>query len=43
MFKNAKLLSAVGTSVVLEFDYGIETSFNGRLVFEELPKNLQQS
>ena len=42
IFSKAKILSAVGTSPVLEFDYGIETDFSGRLVFEQLPKNLQQ-
>lgn len=42
IFDQATILSAVGTTPVLEFDYGIETDFNGRLVFEQLPKNLQQ-
>ncbi len=42
IFNKAKILSAIGSSAVLEFDYGIETDFSGRLVFEQLPKNLQQ-
>lgn len=42
IFSKATVLSAVGTKPVLKFEYGIETDFTGRLVFEQLPKNLQQ-
>jgi hypothetical protein len=42
IFNKAKILSASGNKPILEFDYGIETDFNGRLVFDELPKNLRE-
>ena len=42
IFNKAKILSAEGSVPVLEFDYGIETDFNGRLVFEKLPANLRE-
>lgn len=42
IFGRAKLLSASGTKPVLEFDYGIETDFSGRLIFEKLPENLNE-
>lgn len=42
IFGRAKLLSASGTKPVLEFDYGIETDFSGRLIFEKLPQNLRE-
>ncbi len=42
IFNKAKLLSVSGTKPILEFDYGIETDFNGRIVFEHLPANLHE-
>ncbi|MBQ8870805.1 MAG: DUF4139 domain-containing protein [Alphaproteobacteria bacterium] len=42
IFNKAKIVSASGTKPVLEFDYGIEPDFNGRLVFEKLPQNLRE-
>ena len=42
IFNKAKILSTGNGVPVLEFDYGIETDFNGRLVFEKLPKNLRE-
>ncbi len=42
IFNTAKILSAVGTKPVLEFDYGIEPDFDGRLIFEKLPDNLHE-
>ena len=42
MFNTAKIVSASGYKPVLEFDYGIEPDFNGRLVFDKLPENLRE-
>ena len=42
MFDHAKILSYQNGSPVLQFEYGIETSFDGHLVFEELPQSLHQ-
>ena len=42
IFNKAKIVSASGAKPVLEFDYGIEPDFNGRLVFEKLPQNLRE-
>lgn len=40
IFDKAKIVSANGGMPVLEFSYGIEPQFGGRLVFENLPENL---
>lgn len=40
IFQEAKLVSAVNSQPVLEFDYGVETAFQGRIVFEKLPQGL---
>lgn len=40
IFDKAKIISATYGAPVLEFDYGIETHFPGRIVFEKLPENL---
>lgn len=41
MFDSAKVISANYGSPVLEFSYGIEANFPGRLVFEKLPESLR--
>lgn len=40
IFNKAKLVSAVNGDPVLEFDYGLETAFNGRIVYDKLPQGL---
>ena len=40
IFDKARIISANGGMPVLEFSYGIEPQFGGRLVFENLPENL---
>ena len=42
IFHKAKLVSAVNSQPVLEFDYGIETNFAGRIIFEKLPQGLYE-
>jgi len=42
IFDEAKLISYQNGQPVLAFDYGIETNFNGQLVFEKLPEGLRQ-
>ncbi len=42
VFDKAKLISFQGGAPVLQFDYGIETAFDGRLVFDKLPSGLSQ-
>lgn len=42
IFAKAKIVSAVNANPVLEFDYGIEANFDGRLVFEKLPEGLRE-
>lgn len=42
IFDTATILSATSGTVVLQFSYGIETRFPGRLVFENLPEGLSQ-
>ncbi len=42
MFDTATILSANAGTTVLQFSYGIETRFPGRLVFEKLPEGLSQ-
>ena len=41
MFDHAKIISANYGAPVLEFSYGIETRFPGRIVFGKLPENLR--
>jgi len=41
MFNSATIISAAYGTPVLEFDYGIEANFPGRLVFENMPKSLR--
>jgi len=38
----AKLISYQNGEPILEFAYGIETNFDGRLVFEKMPESLMQ-
>lgn len=38
----AKLISYQNGEPILEFSYGIETNFDGRLVFEKMPESLMQ-
>lgn len=42
VFDRAKILSTSGGMPVLEFSYGIETNFPGRIVFEKIPEGLRQ-
>lgn len=42
IFDKARLISFQGGVPVLQFDYGIETGFDGRLVFDQLPVGLSQ-
>ena len=42
IFDKAKLISYQGGTPVLKFDYGIETNFDGRIVFDKLPADLSQ-
>ena len=42
IFDKARLISFQGGVPVLQFDYGIETGFDGRLVFDQLPDCLSQ-
>jgi len=42
IFDEAELVSYQNGQPVLLFDYGIETNFDGSLVFEKLPKGLMQ-
>lgn len=42
IFDKAKLISYQGGEPVLQFDYGIETNFDGRIVFDKLPADLNQ-
>ena len=42
IFDKARLISFQGGVPVLQFDYGIETEFDGRLVFDQLPAGLSQ-
>ena len=41
IFNQAKIISANYGAPVLEFSYGIETRFPGRIVFGKLPENLR--
>lgn len=40
IFEKAVLLAVNGMTPVLKFDYGIESNFNGRVVFDEVPFGL---
>lgn len=40
IFEKATLLAVDGTTPILKFDYGVESNFNGRVVFEEVPAGL---
>lgn len=40
IFEKAVLLAVNGVTPVLQFDYGIESNFNGRVVFDEVPSGL---
>ena len=42
VFENAELVAYQAGQPILRFDYGIETNFDGRLVFENLPQKLNQ-
>lgn len=42
IFAPAKLVAFQGGQPILQFDYGIETNFDGRLVFDDLPQRLNQ-
>ena len=41
IYNKAKIISATYGMPVLEFDYGIEANFPGRIVFENLPSGLR--
>lgn len=40
IFEKAILLAVDGMTPVLRFDYGVESNFNGRVVFDEVPVGL---
>lgn len=41
-YSNAKVISSNFGQPVLEFDYGIETNFPGRVIFDEIPEKLRR-
>lgn len=41
VFDKAKLISAVYGNPILQFDYGIEANFPGRIIYDELPESLR--
>jgi len=43
IYEKATLLAADGMAPVLKFDYGIETAFPGRVVFDEVPATLNST
>lgn len=43
IFETATLIAVNGFTPVLKFDYGIETNFPGRVVFENIPQSLNVS
>ncbi len=43
VFANALLLAVNGVKPVLQFDYGIETDFPGRVLFDKIPFGLNSS
>lgn len=40
-YDEALLLNYINGQAILQFDYGVETNFPGRLIFNEIPENLQ--
>ena len=40
VFNSAKIIDSNNGRPILQFDYGIETDFPGRIVYEKLPENL---
>lgn len=40
IFSQAKIIDSVNGRPILQFDYGIETDFPGRIVYNKLPENL---
>lgn len=40
IFENAELLGVVNGRPILRFDYGIDPSFNGRILFDSIPADL---
>ena len=43
IFEEAELIAADGQFPVLKFDYGIETNFPGRVLFENVPQELNST
>lgn len=43
IFETATLVAANGFTPVLKFDYGIETNFPGRVIFDNIPQSLNPS
>lgn len=43
IFEKALLIAVDGVTPVLKFDYGIETAFNGRVLFDEIPAELNST
>lgn len=43
IFETATLLATDGVTPVLKFDYGIETSFPGRVLFDDVPATLNST
>lgn len=43
IYEKALLVAVDGATPVLKFDYGIETAFNGRVIFDEIPKELNST
>ena len=43
IYEKAILLAADGMSPVLKFDYGIETNFPGRVLFDKVPLGLNST
>lgn len=40
IFETAKLIGVVNGRAILRFDYGIDPSFPGRIIFQQIPSNL---
>ena len=43
IYEKALLVAVDGATPVLKFDYGIETAFNGRVIFDEIPPELNST
>ena len=43
VFEKAKLIAVDGATPVLQFDYGIETNFPGRVLFDKVPLGLNST